>query len=57
MDNVVCAAQPGLSCDNKAREIITEVTEDSCMDIPMRVCRNVTHYGTKNECNNVEVER
>ena len=57
MDNVVCAAQPGLSCDNKAREIITDVTEDSCMDIPMRVCRNVTHYGTKNECNNVEVER
>ena len=57
LDNMVCAAQPGLRCDNKAREIITEVIEETCMDMPVRVCRNVTHYGTKQECNNVEVER
>ena len=57
VDNMVCGAQPGLSCDNKAREIITEVAEETCMDMPVRVCRNVTHYGTRQECNNVEVER
>ena len=57
VDNMVCGAQPGLSCDNKAREIITEVEEETCMDMPVRVCRNVTHYGTRQECSNVEVER
>ena len=57
VDNMVCPGQPGLRCDNKAREIITEVAEETCMDMPVRVCRNVTTYGTKTECNNVEVER
>ena len=57
VDNMVCPGQPGLKCDNKAREIITEQAEEMCMDMPVRVCRNVTTYGTKNECNNVEVER
>ena len=54
---MLCAGNPGASCDNVAREIITHVDNQMCMDMPARVCRNVTHWGTKKECNPVEVER
>ena len=52
-----CAGSPGLACDNVAREVTTQVTVDTCLDMPMRVCRNVTHWDTREECHDAEVTR
>ena len=52
-----CAGNPTLACDNIARELHSTVDNKMCMDMPSRVCRNVTHWETKKECNPVEVER
>ena len=52
-----CAGSPGLACDNVAREVTTQVTVDTCLDMPMRVCRNVTHWDTREECHEAEVTR
>merc|ERR1711923_271203 len=52
-----CAGSPGLACDNVAREVTTQVTVDTCLDMPMRVCRNVTHWDTREECHEAEVRR
>ena len=52
-----CAGNPSLTCDNVAREVHSKMPSTMCMDMPSRVCRNITHWETKQECDTVRVER
>ena len=53
---MLCAGDPSLSCDNVARELRDDVSVERCREVDRVVCRNVTHWGVKKECHNVQVK-
>ena len=53
----VCPGAPGTSCSNVARELQLPGSLEVCQTQERLVCRNLTHWDTKQECHSKPVER
>ena len=57
VESAVCRGAPGLACTNVARELDLPGSTEICSSQERLVCRNLTHWDTKQECHTKPVER